>query len=207
MSILCIWHREGEYNNCTCHTILRLFSNRTIKCNGKPESSKSGGGGDLPTIKLLNSKGEIVDAYPCRSYRPRPEEFLKEKSKESKDPILIVDDDEEICKTLARLLKLEGYEQVHTATSSKEAIARIKVMKYDFILLDIRMPEMNGVEVLREIRKYDEKVPVAIMSAYEDMDLAQEAFRLGAYDFIKKPIDHDYLKASILSKLIPGDTD
>jgi len=77
-------------------------------------------------------------------------------------------------------------------------------MKYDLILLDVRMPEMNGVEVLREIRKYDEKVPIAIMSAYENMDLAQEAFRLGAYDFIKKPIDYDYLKASVLSKLIPG---
>ena len=72
MPILCKWYQEGEYNNCTCHTILRLFSNRAIKCNGKPEPSKSGGG-DLPTIKLLNSKGEIVDAYPCRSYRPRPE--------------------------------------------------------------------------------------------------------------------------------------
>jgi len=67
------------------------------------------------------------------------------------------------------------------------------------------MPEMNGIEILKEIRKYDEKVPVAMMSAYEDMDLAQEALRLGAYDFIKKPIDHDYLKASVLSKLIPGD--
>ncbi|PIZ16471.1 response regulator [Candidatus Desantisbacteria bacterium CG_4_10_14_0_8_um_filter_39_17] len=101
--------------------------------------------------------------------------------------------------------KLEGYEGIHTATSGKEAIARIKVLKYDLILLDIRMPEMNGIEILKEIRKYDEKVPVAMMSAYEDMDLAQEALRLGAYDFIKKPIDHDYLKASVLSKLIPGD--
>jgi len=157
---------------------------------------KCGGGGDLPVLEFFDKNGKLLDAYPCHSYRPAPY---------NKDPILIVDDDEEICKTLARLLKLEGYEQIHTANSGKEAIARIKVMKYDLILLDVRMPEMNGVEVLMEIRKYDEKVPVAMMSAYEDMDLAQEALRLGAYDFIKKPIDYDYLKASVLSKLIPGE--
>ena len=68
------------------------------------------------------------------------------------------------------------------------------------------MPEMNGIEVLKEIRKHDENVPVAIMSAFEDIDLAQEALRLGAYDYIKKPINHDYLKASVLSKLLPGET-
>jgi len=44
MSIICIWYEEREYNNCTCPTVLRLFSNKAIKCNGKPESSKSGGG-------------------------------------------------------------------------------------------------------------------------------------------------------------------
>jgi len=151
--------------------------------------------GDLPVLEILNDKGEPEDVYPCHSYSP-----LK-----NKGPILIVDDDKEVCNTLVKLLKLEGYGDIHTANSSKEAIVRIKVMKYDLILLDIRMPDINGVEVLREIRKYDEKVPVAIMSAYEDMDLAQEALRLGAYDFIKKPIDFDYLRASVLSKLIPGE--
>lgn len=123
--------------------------------------------------------------------------------KDDIDPILIVDDDEEICKTLKDLLKLEGYEQVHIATSGKETIARIKVMKYVLILLDVRMPEMNGIETLREIRKYDEKVPVAMITCYEDIELAQEALRLGAYDYIKKPFDIDYLKTSILSKVIP----
>ncbi|PIU51362.1 hypothetical protein COS91_04875 [Candidatus Desantisbacteria bacterium CG07_land_8_20_14_0_80_39_15] len=138
------------------------------------------GGGDLlPVLNVVSSNGEI-ETYPCRSYTP---------IKIGKDPILIVDDDEEVCRTLQKLLKLEGYEQIHTATSGKEALARIKVMKYDLIFLDVRMPEMNGVEILKEIRKYDEKVPVAIMSAY---------------DFIKKPFDFDYLKASVLSKLIPS---
>lgn len=120
-----------------------------------------------------------------------------------RDPILVVDDDEEICKTLKKLLEMEGYEQIHTANSGKEAIARIKVMKYDLILLDVRMREVNGVEVLREIRKIDEKVPVAMVTGYEDIDLAEEALRLGAYDYIKKPFDIEYLKASILSKVIP----
>jgi len=155
-----------------------------------------GGGGDRPVLEFFDKDDKVIDAYPCHSYNPTPA---------NKDPILIIDDDEEVCRTLQKMLKLEGYEQIHSANSGKEAIARIKVLKYDLILLDIRMPEMNGIEVLKEIRKYDEKVPVAIISAHEDMDLAQEALRLGAYDFIKKPIDYDYLKASVLSKLIPGE--
>ena len=153
------------------------------------------GGGHtlLPVLQVVQNDGS-TETYPCRSYTP---------ARVNKDPILVVDDDEEVCKTIQQILKVEGYREIHTASSGKEAVARIKVMKYDLILIDVRMPEMNGVETLREIRKYDEKVPVAMMTAYEDMDLAQEALHLGAYDFIKKPFDFDYLKASILSKLIP----
>jgi len=73
------------------------------------------------------------------------------------------------------------------------------------IQFTIGMPGVNGIETLREIRKYDEKVPVIMTTAYEDIDMAQEALRLSACDFIKKPFDCDYLKASVLSKLIPGE--
>lgn len=199
MPTICKWYTEGEYNNCTCPTVLHLFSNKSHRCKGKPDPSKSGGGGggDLPTIELFDDKGKLVDAFPCHSYKPTAQ-------KDKDDPILIVDDDKDICETIKTVLKLEGYGGLHIATSGKEALAKLKETKYDLILLDVRMPDMNGVDVLREIRKIDKEVPVAMITAYEDIDLAKEAFRLGAYDLIRKPFDIDYLRKAVLSKLIPG---
>jgi two-component system, NtrC family, response regulator AtoC len=116
--------------------------------------------------------------------------------------ILVVDDEEDICKTLRDVFKGEGYE-VEITVSGKEAIEKVKVRVPDLILLDVRMPEMNGVEVLKAIRNIDKNVPVAMITAYEDVDLAEEALRLGAYDYVKKPFDLEYLLASVLSKILP----
>jgi len=116
--------------------------------------------------------------------------------------ILVVDDEKDICGTLRDIFIGEGYE-VDIANSGKEAIKKVKTRKPDLILLDVRMPGMNGVETLKAIRKIDKEVPVAMITAYEDVDLAQEALRLGAYDYIKKPFGIEYLRASILSKVFP----
>ena len=122
----------------------------------------------------------------------------------SHNVILIVDDEEGVRKTLKDLLKIEGYTQIHTAADGKEAIAKVKKTKYSLILLDVRMPKMNGVEVLRRIKEIDVEVPVAMITAWEDVNLAEEALRSGACDYIKKPFDINYLMASILSKVIPS---
>lgn len=119
--------------------------------------------------------------------------------------ILVVDDEEDICKTLQDILIEEGYE-VETADSGKEAIEKVQAKKPDLVLLDVRLTGgMNGVEVLRVIRQTDKDIPVAMITAYEDIDLAQEALQLGAYDYIKKPFDIGYLRASILSKIFPAE--
>lgn len=118
--------------------------------------------------------------------------------------ILVVDDEEDICKTIRDVFTEEGYE-VETAGSGREAIEKIKTKMPDLILLDVRIPGMNGIEVLKAIRKLDEGVPVAMITAYEDIDLAEEALRLGAYDYIKKPFDLEYLRASVLSKILPAE--
>ena len=116
--------------------------------------------------------------------------------------ILVVDDEKDVCDTLKDIFIKEGYE-VETALSGKEAIFKVQTEKPDLILLDIRMPEMGGIEVLKKVKEIDNDIPVAIITAHEDIEAAKEAMQLGAYDYIRKPFNIKYVRASVLSKLIP----
>jgi DNA-binding NtrC family response regulator len=116
--------------------------------------------------------------------------------------ILVVDDEQDIRETLKDILEKEGYE-VAMAGSSSEALSIFGSVKPGLILMDVRMPKMNGVDLLKKIREIDTQVPVAMITAYEDVELAEQALKLGAYDYIKKPFDLDYLRESVLSKIIP----
>ena len=116
--------------------------------------------------------------------------------------VLVVDDEQDIRETLKDILEKEGY-SVEMAGSGTEAISKIDSIKPDLILMDVRMPGMNGVDLLKKLREINEDVPVAMITAYEDVALAEEALKLGAYDYIKKPFDLDYLRESVLSKVIP----
>ena len=115
--------------------------------------------------------------------------------------ILVVDDEQDICKTIKDALEKEGY-VVEIAGSGNEALSLFKSVKPDLVLIDVRMPEMNGVDLLKKLREIDKDVPVAMITAYEDMALAEESLKLGAYDYIKKPFDLNYLRQSVLSKVI-----
>jgi DNA-binding NtrC family response regulator len=102
--------------------------------------------------------------------------------------ILIVDDEELIRETLSEILKDEGYETV-VAQDGEEAIAYIQKNKYDVLLCDIKMPKKDGIEVLMaSLDKYPE-VPVILISGHATVDIAVDAVRKGAYDFISKPPD------------------
>jgi len=116
--------------------------------------------------------------------------------------ILVIDDEKDVCDTLKDIFIKEGY-KVETALSGKEAIFKVQTEKPDLILLDIRMPEMGGIEVLKKVKEIDNDIPVAIITAHEDIEAAKEAMLLGAYDYIRKPFDIKYVRASVLSKLIP----
>jgi two-component system response regulator PilR (NtrC family) len=102
--------------------------------------------------------------------------------------ILIVDDEQSICDVLMISLKKAGY-VVASETNPRRALERLKRETFDLVLQDLKMPEMDGIDLLREIKKLREETVVIIMTAYTTWDRAVEAMRLGAYDYIKKPFD------------------
>ena len=102
--------------------------------------------------------------------------------------VLIVDDEQSICDVLSISLKKAGY-TVSAETNPRRALERLKKEPFDLVLQDLKMPEMDGIDLLREIKKLREETVVIIMTAYTTWDRAVEAMRLGAYDYIKKPFD------------------
>jgi two-component system response regulator PilR (NtrC family) len=102
--------------------------------------------------------------------------------------ILIIDDEQSICDVLTISLRKEGYEVV-AETNPKRALERFRKERFEVVLQDLKMPEMDGIDLLREIKKIHEHTVVVIMTAYSTWDRAVEAMRLGAYDYIKKPFD------------------
>lgn len=100
--------------------------------------------------------------------------------------ILIVDDEEGIVEVLKSHLKLEGY-TVDTANSAAEAFNKVKKDKYHIVLTDIVMPEMDGIELLREIKSYDALTQVIMMTGYSTMDKTISSLEFGANDYILKP--------------------
>jgi putative nucleotidyltransferase with HDIG domain len=110
--------------------------------------------------------------------------------------ILIVDDEEMICSVMSRRLTREGYLCV-TALNGKEALRHFYKDTFSLIISDIKMPEMNGIELLKKVKAVDPNAMVIMITAYPDIDLAVEAMRLGAYDFIIKPADLELVILSV----------
>jgi len=102
--------------------------------------------------------------------------------------VLIVDDEPNMRKTLADILHDEGYE-VSTAASGEEAVEMCSGEGYDIVLLDVRMPGIDGVEAFRQIRRHQENVRVIMMSAYSVDELKEAALDEGAIAFLSKPLD------------------
>ncbi len=102
--------------------------------------------------------------------------------------ILIVDDEKNLRFTLAEILQEEGYE-VSSAATGEEALAMSQQHHYDVVLLDVRMPGIDGVEVFRELRRRHDMVRVILMSAFAIDDLKRAALDEGAIAFLEKPLD------------------
>ncbi len=102
--------------------------------------------------------------------------------------VLIVDDDKGIRKTLTNILQFEKY-QVDEAADGFECIIKLKRDDFDIIILDIKMPKMDGMETLERIQKLKPDIPVVMISGHGTIDTAVEAVKKGAYDFIQKPPD------------------
>jgi len=115
---------------------------------------------------------------------------------ESRGKILVVDDELNVAQMLAEYLTEQGY-QVATAHGGIEALTKIDLEKPQVILLDIRMPEMDGVEVLRRIRSFDTEVGILMISANDDVELAKQTIAMGAFDYTLKPVDFAYLSRAV----------
>jgi two-component system nitrogen regulation response regulator NtrX len=114
--------------------------------------------------------------------------------------ILIIDDEESILQTLEGILADEGYE-VHSELSAVTALKKIDEMMPDLVILDIWMPDMNGIEALIRLKQDYPYIQVIMMSGHADVETAVKATRLGAYDFIEKPLSIEELLLAINNAL------
>ncbi len=107
--------------------------------------------------------------------------------------ILVVDDEPSILKLLKEALTQWGY-QVECVGTGAEALEAIRTGLYDAAITDIRMPEMSGLDLLREIKRHDESIEVIVMTGYPTISSAVEALKEGAYDYLSKPLILDELR-------------
>ncbi len=114
--------------------------------------------------------------------------------------ILVVDDELSIRRTLREILEFEKY-KVDEAVDGYECLARIKQKKYDVIIIDIKMPNMDGLEALERIQVLSPETPVLVISGHANIDTAVEAVKKGAFDFIAKPPDLNRLLITIRNAL------
>jgi len=111
-----------------------------------------------------------------------------ETNKQEKDTynVLVVDDEDVIRKGMRRILEAEGY-QVTTSASGRTAIEKIQEQDFDVVITDLKMPGMDGIEVLKTIKILQPEVPVIIITGYSTVDTAVDAMKNGAFDYIAKP--------------------
>lgn len=148
--------------------------------------------GEIPSFKVGSEwrfKKELIDRWLERGPQQAPKK------------VLVVDDEPVICELYQRALNKKKY-AVDVAHSGKEAILAAGQTDYDFIFLDLKMPEMNGVEAFKEIKKLTPRAMVAIVTAYPDSDLLNEAMRLGPLTVILKPIDLGEIQKAVESLVL-----
>lgn len=112
-----------------------------------------------------------------------------------KKTILICDDEEGIRESLKLILE-KDYD-ITFAESGDEAIQKTKANPSDIVILDIKMPKKDGLETLKELKKSNPSSKVIIATGYKSMDVAQEAIKLGASDYIVKPFNRDNIKKAV----------
>jgi len=114
--------------------------------------------------------------------------------------ILVVDDEQEIVKALKDFFSRRGYD-VYAAYNGTKALEIVKEQRPHLVFLDIRMPVMDGLKVLRSIRDLDKSIKVIMVTAFGTKEMMGEANRLGAVDFVRKPFTLDYLEKDVIAKV------
>jgi DNA-binding NtrC family response regulator len=107
--------------------------------------------------------------------------------------VLIVDDERTLARAVKAFLAESGYE-AEVATDAEQALGLLETLRPDVVFSDVRLPGMSGIELLRRIHEFDAAIPVVMMTAYGTIEGAVEAVKLGAFDYLKKPVDLEELK-------------
>ncbi|MFH1854391.1 MAG: response regulator [Candidatus Omnitrophota bacterium] len=154
--------------------------------------------GQLPAVKIAGEwrfDKTLIDNWLKEKFNiPR---VLTEHLKEGEGKtVLIIDDEKDICDFFSYLLGQEGY-CVEKATNGQKALNMVKEKRPDLILLDLKMPGMDGFEVLEELKKINGRIPIIILSDYGELDLSIKATRLGAHNCITKPFNLEKTKRAI----------
>jgi DNA-binding NtrC family response regulator len=110
--------------------------------------------------------------------------------------ILIVDDEDGMRRLLSRVLTREGYE-TSAVGSGAEALRLVASERFDLVVTDIKMPEMDGLQLLAELKEYEPSLPIIVITAYGTIENAVQALRSGAYDYIAKPFENDEIKLAV----------
>jgi len=118
----------------------------------------------------------------------------------SAEQILVVDDESSIRSSLQGILEDEGY-RVRTVATGEEALAEIRKGPFGLVLLDIWLPEMSGLDVLAEIRRFEERPAVVVISGHGTVEAAVRATKLGAFDFLEKPLSLDKVIVTVANAL------
>ncbi len=110
--------------------------------------------------------------------------------------VLVIDDDPSICKTVGLLLEDHGYNP-HTYTNPDEALKVAEEESFQIALVDLRMPAMDGVEMVEKLKQIDSRMSCIVMTAYPDLDSATETMRKGSCDYIAKPFKQEELVSAV----------
>ena len=119
-----------------------------------------------------------------------------------KPVILVVGDEEKALELLQEILKNEHY-TVLTADNGKEALEQAKRGRLNLVILDLKSSGMNEIEILRQLKRIDENIEVIVITGYGTMKAVRAAMKLGAYDYITKPFDVNYVRDIVKAALTP----
>jgi DNA-binding NtrC family response regulator len=110
--------------------------------------------------------------------------------------VLIADDEKNLRTLMSEVMRRQGY-AVETAENGEEAVAKVRELDFDVVLLDVKMPRMDGLTALREIRTISPNTIVVMMTAFENREVALESIRHGAYDFFNKPFELEEIRVVV----------
>lgn len=112
--------------------------------------------------------------------------------------VLIIDDEEAVCSFLRIFFEEEGY-RVSTSLAAEDGVKKALKERPDIVFVDLNIPKMGGIEVLTQIKKSDENMVVVVITGFGTIEGARSAMKLGAYDYITKPLDVDFIKEVMTS--------